>query len=363
MTTDKFFPSLEEHPRLHFAHFERKVYDNAGCTCVDLFPTHGLLFLVVSDRTWASLPGNSTIVDGVPTVVPRPTMAQPPPPADNATAGAWKSFEHRRLKFTTFSTAAALLLQHIKDSLPPADSNLLSHPVLGLVNFSSLELMEHLRQQYGTFQTTDYSLLYLQLEQKISATMDFPTLAAKFRLIFEQFSAHNQPLSELQKCTYLSTAIASVPHLVKTQETFFHLHPNPQDRQYLQLAQHISLHAPNFMPTTSDLGYVASATSQTPSELITAFLDSPQLATLVATAAAAAAVKVASQQPQRFSSRSRPAKPTSTAASRVYCYLHGYDWHSGIDCKKMAKDPANYPPGAPQAKTHLSISGGNTTKL
>ena len=33
-------------------------------------------------------------------------------------------------------------------------------------------------------------------------------------------------------------------------------------------------------------------------------------------------------------------------ATILYCFLHGYDWHSGHDYKKMFGDPANYSPNA-----------------
>ena len=362
MATPLPFPSLDENPRLHFASFERHVYDDAGSTCTDLFP-HGLLFLVVSDQTWAALPNNSTTADGITTINPRPTFLAPIQPPDNATTGVWKAFETRRKLFDTFSAASLLLLRRIKLTLPPADVNLLSHPILGLVNFSALSLMEHLRQQYGTFQATDFALLFHQLEEKVTSATDFSTVAARFRLVFEQFSAHNQPISELQQCSYLSNAIEHVPHLVKTQDTYFQRFPDPTNRRFLQLVNHITLHAPNFVQTSADLGYVASAIIPATPDPITTFLASAQFATIVATAAAAAVVKlppVASRASHKSALRPRLTSPSSP---RLYCFLHGYDWHSGIDCKKMAKDPASYPQGAQHATSHSSVVGGNTTKL
>lgn len=42
------------------------------------------------------------------------------------------------------------------------DNNLLSHPVLGLENFTAFALMRPLRNIYGTFQATDFQQLYLE---------------------------------------------------------------------------------------------------------------------------------------------------------------------------------------------------------
>jgi hypothetical protein len=60
------FQSLEEQPRQFFAEFERQVYDDAGSSCLDIFP-HGLLSFVVSTSIWNNFPDNNIIVDGVPT--------------------------------------------------------------------------------------------------------------------------------------------------------------------------------------------------------------------------------------------------------------------------------------------------------
>jgi hypothetical protein len=100
MATPLPFQSLDEQPRIHFAEFERQVYDEAGSACVDLF-RHGLLFLVVSDSIWATLLDNSVITDGITTIAPRPTPQNPQQPADNPASyyiiGASKYMEASKL--------------------------------------------------------------------------------------------------------------------------------------------------------------------------------------------------------------------------------------------------------------------------
>ena len=54
MATPLPFQSLDGQPRIHFAEFERQVYDDGGSACIDIFP-HGFFFLVVSDAIWATL--------------------------------------------------------------------------------------------------------------------------------------------------------------------------------------------------------------------------------------------------------------------------------------------------------------------
>ena len=145
MASPEPYHTLDVNPRQRFAEFERKINDNAGSSCIDLFP-HGLLALVVFDAVWATLPNNTIIDDDVTITIPRTTYPPPIQPADNATAGVWKTFETRRKLFDSYNAASLLILRRLKLSLPSADIALLSHPILGLANTSSLEIMNHLRQ-------------------------------------------------------------------------------------------------------------------------------------------------------------------------------------------------------------------------
>lgn len=236
MATLEPYHTLDANPRQRFAEFERKVYDDAGSSCLDLLP-HGLLALVVSDSVWANLPNNTT--DG--NITPRNTYPSPIQPTDNATAGVWKTFETRRKHFDSYNAASLLILRRLKLSLPPADIALLSHPILGLANTTSLEIMNHLRRQYGTFRATDFAELYLELEEKMTATSTFVDFASRFRLIFAQFEVNNQSISQLQQCLYLSRAIAAHSDLVKAQDTYFQLFPDPSARTFANLVAHITL--------------------------------------------------------------------------------------------------------------------------
>jgi hypothetical protein len=116
---------------------------------------------------WNSFPDNTIIIDGIPTIRLRNSLLPSIHPADNAVAGICKAFETRSKAYDKFETALALLLKRIKLTPPLSDRNVLSHPVLGLVNFTTLQLMDHLRHQYGTFRATDFANLTLQLQQKM----------------------------------------------------------------------------------------------------------------------------------------------------------------------------------------------------
>ena len=148
--------------------------------------------------------------------------------------------ESFRKIFDTYNVAALLLLRRIKLSLPTADTAQLRHPVLGLANLTSLEIMNHLRLQYGLFRVTDFNILYLKLEETMGCESQFADFASRFRLIFAQFASNNQPISELQQCNFLCRSIASHADLVEAQDTFFNLFPDPNTRTFLALVAHIT---------------------------------------------------------------------------------------------------------------------------
>ena len=128
------FQSLEDQPRQYFAEFERQVYDDAGSSCLDIFP-HGLLSFVVSTPIWNNFPDNNIIVDGVPTIRARNSLLPPLQPADNAVAGLWKAFEARSKAYDKFESALALLLRRIKLTLPSSDRSILRVLILSYDNY------------------------------------------------------------------------------------------------------------------------------------------------------------------------------------------------------------------------------------
>ena len=84
-------------------------------------------------------------------------------------------------------------------------------------------------------------------------------------------------------------AIASHSDLVKAQDTYFQIFPDPSAWTFADLVANITLHAPNNVSTSADYGYTAAVEALPPMthDSIQIFLLSPQFATIVANAATA----------------------------------------------------------------------------
>lgn len=356
----------------NFAEFQRQVYDYAASICVGntfLPHRHGLLAFVVTTVTWQQLPGVANI-NGI-DFLARDVLNAPEPPADNA--NAWRLFEYRTKEFDKVVAAVLTLTRRLKDALPTADRNELSDPTLGMGRITPLEIMNHIRTQYGTLTSNDYKLLYAQLALKLDSANNFTGFAADQRFIFQQLESQGQPVPELQKCEYLRTGMAHLLPIQKAIDSYLTAHPLTATQTFVTLVEHITLHAPNFTPVAADMNYTAAAT-HTPSATVpdyTTFLSSPSFLTALATAAAAAALPNSNRQPRsprlgRGGRRNRaPAATPTEAPTRSYCHAHGYDTHQSADCYKMKYGPTahEYTNAARQATHHNSVPGGSQVRL
>ena len=354
----------------NFAEYQRQVYDYAASICVGntyLPHQHGLLSFVVTTATWHQLP-NVANIDGV-NFLPRDALNPPLPPADNA--NAWRLFEYRTKEYDKVVAAVLVLTRRLKDSLPNSDRNELSDPILGMGRITSLDIMNHLRTQYGTLTSNDYKLLYVQLTNKLDSPANFTGFAADQRFIFQQLASQGQPIPELQQCDYLRSGTSHLLPIQKAIDSYLTAHPLTATQTFTTLVEHITLHAPNFTQVTADMGYTAAAVSAPPAPEpdYANLLSSPSFLTAMATAAAAA---VATQPPRQSRSagsgrggRSGRKTAPPSPPTRPYCHAHGYDGHQSADCYKMKYGPTahEYTNAARQASNHTSVPGGSQVRL
>ena len=267
--------------------------------------------------------------------------------------------------------AVLVLTRRLKDSLPNSDRNELSDPILGMGRITSLDIMNHIRTQYGTLTSNDYKVLYAQLTNKLDSPANFTGFAADQRFIFQQLASQGQPIPELQQCDYLRSGTTHLLPIQKAIDSYLTAHPLTATQTFTTLVEHITLHAPNFTQVTADMAYNAAAVSASPAPEpdYVNLLSSPFFLTAMATAAAAAVATQPPRQPRSAGSgrggRSgrKPAPPSPPA--RSYCHAHGYDGHQSADCYKMKHGPTahEYTNAARQATNHTSVPGGSQVRL
>ena len=166
---------------------------------------NGLLGFCVSDAQWALLPGVAIANEnnaGELIIAEHPAIIFTLPPELGAAAANLKQYEISFRRNSAISEALRILKNSIIIGLPEADKNELGDPSFGLVLISYLQILNHLRERYGTFLASDFDSFRTELDTKIG-TRTFPELAANHRFFHVQFASANQSLSEVDKCCYL----------------------------------------------------------------------------------------------------------------------------------------------------------------
>lgn len=329
--------------------FLRAVNTAFGGRCQEHLGTNGLLGFCVSDAQWATLPGvvaiNPDNADQL-IIADRPNIVFTPPPKLGAAAATLKQYEIAFRRNAAISEGLRLLKNAIIASLPDADINELSDPFFGLVSISCQQLLNHLRERYGTFFASDFDAFRTELDAKIG-TKTFSELAAHHRLIHVQFLSANQGLSEIDKCRYLRTAIRSHVAYTTAITSYLTTHPQIVQQTFLGLVNHITEQAPNFTPIPIDLGYAASVSAST--DTPTAYLESAAFAAYL---------------DKRISAALPPKGKVQIPNSRdrQYCFKHGYNTHSGVKCRHMASKP-EYTAAMKEATCHTDVTNGSSHRL
>lgn len=347
--TELTLPELKSDTRKDLQSFLRAVNTAFGCRCQEHLGENGLLGFCVTDDQWALLPGVS-IPDGNNPgnfiIANRPTVVFTEPPELGAAAAVLKQYEIAFRRNSAISEALRNLKNTIIASLPDSDIDELSDPTMGLVSVTSLEILQHLRTRYGIFVASDFGSFRRSLEETIG-TRTFAEVAAAHRLIHVQFGTANQNLSEIDKCRYLRASIASNVAMTTAVTSYLTTHPQIIQQTFAGLTAHITEQAPNFTVIPNDFGYAASsiATKDPHAD----YFDSTAFAAFLDKRINAALPKHNKAQPPKDS-------------PRLYCYKHGYNFHSSDKCRKMSSDPESTP--AMRAATkHTDVKNGSVQGL
>ena len=245
------------------------------------------------------------------------------------------------------NSAISETLRNLKNtiiaSISDADINEHSDPRMGLVSVTSLEILQHLRARYGIFLASDFGSFRRSVEETIGSRT-FADVAAAHRLIHVQFGTANQYLSKIDKCRYLRAAIASNVAMTTAVTSYLTLVlPQIVQQTFASLAAHITEQAPSFVVTPNDFGYAASSIATTDTHAD--YFESTAFATFLDRQINAALPKHSKTQPQKDT-------------PRLYCFKHGYNYHSSDKCWKMASD-SEFTPAMRAATKHTDVKNGS----
>ena len=348
--TEVCLPDIKASTRQSMQAFLRATNTAFGSRCQEHLGPNGLLGFCVSEAQWAMLPGNAVVDpenEGEIIIADRPTIIFTPPPELGALAANLKQYEITLRRNSAISEALRVLKNAIISNLPDADRNELSDPFFGLVSISCQQLLDHLRERYGTFLASDFDAFRTEHNAKIGMRT-FSELSAQHRLIHVQFSSANQGLSEVDKCRYLRAAIGSNISYTTATTSYLTAHPHIAQQTFLGLVDHITEQAPNFVPVPIDLGYAASLSATI--DTTPAYLESAAFAAYLDK-------RISAALPNKVKANNQ-----GNSSNRPYCFKHGYNSHSSVQCRQMASLP-EYTAAMKTANNHTDVANGPTHKL
>ena len=326
--------------------WHNNVLDEFSSKCRDLF-TEGLLFAVVNDDYWASIPGNRTL-DGF--TVPKPTITQPNDLPLVATNTAIAKYNQEKANYSIAINTLASLKKKLLTSIGDTNVSLIAHPVTGTRFLPPLEIMTLMAEHFNT--ASDITIKGWKDALTVPmTTQTFREYAGQQKDIRNQLHRANQPVSGYDAVQFLIKGTSTHAAIVTSIQSYKTIRPRIADQDVLTLVEHIILHAPN-NETASSLGYANSANG---------ILSSDAVAKLIKEArdqgiregrnrAKDGSGHVAPQQKPKISFGEKGTQ---------YCYLHGYGFHIGSDCKQMTSSTSEYTTEQRKATSPTSSPGGN----
>ncbi len=150
--------------------------------------------------------------------------------------------------------------------------------------------------------------------------------------------------------TKIAAAVSASLSCSEAIKNYRVLHPVLADQSFPDLVQYVLTQAPNM--TTGATGFAAAA------------LSNKDVADMIAVAVKDAFAQGLQQGKQSHPARGARGVPhVPPAQSRVYCYRHGYDWHSGATCRDMQRSPDKHPAAMVAALNHTAVPGGSVLRL
>jgi hypothetical protein len=212
----------------------------------------------------------------------------------------------------------------------------LRDPVFGDIFITAQQCLERV-SVYKELTTADLHRLDQLLRSPKNAGADITSTTERHLDCHSIRATAGQPLSEFDKVTYFCDAISADPACAAAILSYRQETPVPRDQTFANLSAHVAIHAPNFVPTTANIGLTPAFAAAT-----------NEISSLRQQLTAALAVN----------NKPPPSQQQRTPKKGPYCYLHGFRGHLGTECRNMLKNPAVFSNAKLQAQDPNSVPGG-----
>jgi hypothetical protein len=211
------------------------------------------------------------------------------------------------------------------------------------------EIFTHLTTKYSVLNAEDFETLRLRFAMTKTAAEEVSHVADRHREGHAICLAAGQPVNEFNKCSAFKLAISTDPACRNAVQSYTQLHPLLPNQIFVDLVQHVLLHAPNYVATTADLGFALAATTNLTGNL-------------PATNGRGGRGGGPGRGNAGRNNSNRGGRGGGGNASIKYCYYHGHQMtHEGPICTHiMLSHPADFNPAQINAHYPSEIPGGSS---
>ena len=305
-------------------------------SCTDC-SAHGLFDRVANDAEW--LKQNAGDVTKV-----RPVRALPDDLANNASAAATAA--DNRLGAQHASTTLMIAALKVKLLISIGSTNVLNleDADTGTMFLTEHQVMTAMDAKYSKSDEATFKAWKSHLLHPILATDNIEDFLANSTKIHKNLARVKQPMAESDKIENATQALAPRTSAGLAIQQYKLLHPNVNDRTFLDFNTYLVLQVPNMTVSTSSMNYAAHASAE---------FDARVADAVVAKLADMGFAAVMQARPGSIPGKTMP-------KFTMYCYRHGYCTHKGSECTIMKADPKTYSKMMINAKAHLAVAGGST---
>lgn len=339
-SSDRKFPELAEISFENYFRWISVIVTLYHSRCQHISP-HGLIDLVIDDTAYAALPGNDANTE-------RPNRDFPDAPADNASAAVINLYNRKRADISDIFAHRTELKLFLLQKIGTTNESNLSHATTGTRYVTELTIVQAMATKYGQLSTSTLRLWKTELQKPIGASETIEEFLCTHKRLHDNFAGVKQTKSESDKIETAVEALVSRTAAGLAITKYKMDNPDAAQQTFTEFAAFLVLHEPNMPVTASAMNYAAHTSTADFDARVEAAVDA-RLAAMGFAAGVQAPLSTV------------PAKTKSTPRTKLYCYLHGYQYsHPGTACYTMARDARKYSKAKIHAKDHLAVPGGNS---
>jgi hypothetical protein len=152
-------------------------------------------------------------------------------------------------------SSITLFRSKLINSIPDEDVAALSVYPFGIGTRTCFDIYKHAETQYSHLTQTDFTLILSKLRAHKTASQTYAALASLHRDFHATMQDAGQPLSELDKSTFLLEALSTDPGGMYAAQLYIQAQPELGARTFAGLVAHIQMHARNQSITSQALHY------------------------------------------------------------------------------------------------------------